>query len=196
MKIDSIGNFEVGNNFSVNVFGLNEKGDKVIPVRISTNSDKQARTIDLLYIHTDDNSHYVLIKDLSRLVRSQITNRQHAHFICIRCLRFCTSERVLKKHMESCVRHRAQATYFPMKDDPKGRDKVSFKSTEFQLPLPFYFVADFEYILKPHDMTLNDPKVSATTITHTHVPCGAAYKISCTDPRFYRDPVVISYTVM
>ena len=90
MTIDSIGNFEVRNNFSINVFGLNEKGDKVIPVRISTNSDKQAiRTIDLLYIRTDDNSHYVLIKDLSRLVRSQVTAHHGVHFICRRCLRFC-----------------------------------------------------------------------------------------------------------
>ena len=80
--------------------------------------------------------------------------------------------------MESCVNHRAQATYYPKKDDPKGRGKVSFKSTEYQLPLPFYFVADFECTLKPHDTTSNDPEDPATMVAHTHVPCGAAYKIS------------------
>ena len=135
---------------------------------------------------------YVLIKHLSRLVRSQVTNHKCAHFICRRCLRFVTSEHVLEKNMESCEKHRAQATYFPKKDDLKRRDKVCFKSTEYQLPLPFYFVADFECILKPDDTQLNDPDVSSATVTRTHVPCGAASKISCTDTQFYRDPVVIS----
>ena len=131
MTLDNINNFEKINNFSVNVFGLNDARDKVIPVRISENDDTEARTIDLLYIHTTDNAHYVLIKDLSRLVRSQVTKHQHAHFICRRCLRFCKTKRVLEKHVESCKKHRAQATYFPKKNDPKGRDKVCFKSTEY-----------------------------------------------------------------
>ena len=53
-------------------------------------------------------------------------------------------------------------------------------------------MADFECILKPHELTLNNPEVSTTTVSHTHVACGAAYKITCTDPRFYRDPVIIA----
>ena len=32
---------------------------------------------------------------------------------------------------------------------------------------------------------------STIIILNKHIPCGAAYKISCTDPWFYRDPVVI-----
>ena len=60
-----------------------------------------------------------------------------------------------------------------------------------QLPLPFYFVADFECILEKTDTCLPAETKSSTTILNTHVPCGAAYKISCSDPRFYRDPVII-----
>ena len=67
--------------------------------------------------------------------------------------------------MEICVKHRAQATYYPKKDDAKGRDKVSFKLTEYQLPLPFYFVADVECILKPHDTAVSDLEVSTTMVT-------------------------------
>ena len=32
----------------------------------------------------------------------------------------------------------------------------------------------------------------STKHLNQHVPCGAAYKISCTDPNFYRDPVIIT----
>ena len=34
---------------------------------------------------------------------------------------------------------------------------------------------------------------SGTNHLNKHVACGAAYKISCTDPAFYRDPVVITH---
>ena len=55
-------------------------------------------------------------------------------------------------------KQRVQATYFPKKEDPEGRDKIYFKSTEAQLPLPFYFVADFESVLLPHDTVRKNPK--------------------------------------
>ena len=35
--------------------------------------------------------------------------------------------------------------------------------------------------------------MSSTKHVNEHVPCGAAYKISCTDPAFYRDPVIITH---
>ena len=37
-----------------------------------------------------------------------------------------------------------------------------------------------------------DDAKSSTTVLNKHIPCGAAYKISCVDPRFYRDPVTIT----
>ena len=33
--------------------------------------------------------------------------------------------------------------------------------------------------------------MSGTIALNEHIPCGASYKISCTDPDFYRDPVLI-----
>jgi hypothetical protein len=35
--------------------------------------------------------------------------------------------------------------------------------------------------------------VSSTKHVNEHIACGAAYKISCTDSAFYRDPVVLSH---
>ena len=42
------------------------------------------------------------------------------------------------------------------------------------------------------DTCLPDEAKSSTTVINKHIPCGAAYKISCVDPRFYRDPVIIT----
>ena len=94
--------------------------------------------------------------------------------------------------MERCSKHIPQKTLYPQKNDTKGKDKIKFTQISRQLPLPFYFVADFECILQKVDTCLPDPNKSNTTVINNHVHCGAAYKISCTDPRFYRDPMLIT----
>ena len=38
-----------------------------------------------------------------------------------------------------------------------------------------------------------ETNVSNTKHVNEHIACGGAYKISCTDPVFYRDPVIISH---
>ena len=145
--------------------------------------------------------------------------------------------------MERCEKRDPQKTIFPKKDDKKGKDKVRFTNIARQLPLPFYFVADFECILKKTEepvqqkevfnekcccgkespkVKCNDCKqwwycselcedrdrdnhkesciqvsketnVSGTKHLNQHIACGAAYKISCTDSNFYRDPVIITH---
>ena len=146
--------------------------------------------------------------------------------------------------MERCERREPQKVLFPKKKDKKGKDKVKFTNIERQQPLPFYFVADFECILKKqseegqndevghnekcccgsenlsmqcnnckkwnycseickekdrenhHEFCINASKetnVSSTKHLNEHIACGAAYKITSTDPQFYRDPVIITH---
>ena len=54
--------------------------------------------------------------------------------------------------MERCKMHDAQRVKLPEKND-----KVIFTKTEYQLRLPFVIYADFESILKKHDVCKNDP---------------------------------------
>ena len=165
--------------------------------------------------------------------------------MCRRCLHFCEREASYKEHVERCEKRTPQKTVFPTKNDEKGKDKVKFTNIARQLPLPFYFVADFECILKKTEEQEEQQEVvynkkcccgsetllpvncnnckqwrycselckerdyenhkescieaskesnkSSTKHLNQHVPCGAAYKISCTDPNFYRDPVIITH---
>ena len=63
------GKFEnQNNNISINVFGYEDK--KIFPLYITKQTDKQHH-VNLLLYQEEGKSHYVLIKDLSRLVRSQ-----------------------------------------------------------------------------------------------------------------------------
>ena len=177
------------------------------------------------------------------LCRTQQSNAMDSRYFCRRCLHFCRREASFKEHMERCEKHVPQKTILPKKNDKKERDKVCFTNIARQLPLPFYFVADFECILKKTEeqeeqqdthnekcccgkesptVKCNDCKqwwycselckfkdhdkhiescikaskktnVSSTEHVNEHIACGAAYKISCTDPAFYRDPVIITH---
>jgi len=88
--------------------------------------------------------------------------------------------------------HTPQKTCFPFKNDRKGKDKVRFTKTCRQLPLPFHIVADTEALLVKNDSCSPDSELSSTSILNHHVPCGIAYKVCCTDPRFFKDPVIIT----
>ena len=100
--------------------------------------------MNLLYITADETSHYVLVKDLSRLVSSQYNNNYHKKYFCQYCLHVCKSEEVLKHHLGRYKLHGAQRIKLPKVDDKKGRDKNKFTKIEYQLSLPFVIYADFE----------------------------------------------------
>ena len=59
---------------------------------------------------------------------------------------------IVDRHVESCQLHGAKRVKLPEKNDVKGCDKIKFTKTEYQLRLPFVMYADFESILKKHDV--------------------------------------------
>ena len=201
LRIIDVGKLEKLNDLCINIFSLDEKNSNIIPIRISDRElVNRDRVIDLLYIVNGERSHYCLITDLARLCRSQVTSHHGSNFLCRRCLHYCRNEESFRTHMEICLKHDPKMTVYPKKDDAYGRDKVKFTKVARQLPLPFYFTADFECILEKFESDesnthATESNESKTTFLDRHVPCGAAYKISCTDPRFYRDPAIFTQEV-
>ena len=68
--------------------------------------------------------HYVLLKDLSRLVSSQYNNHRDKTYFCQYCLHDCTSEEVLENNLERCKLHGASRIKFQEADNKKGCEKV------------------------------------------------------------------------
>ena len=137
--------------------------------------------VNLLYITADETSHYVLVQDLSRLVSGQYNINYHKKYFCQYCLHGCTSEEVLKNRLGRCKLHRAQRIKLPEADDKKGRDKVKFTKTEYQLCLPFVICADFESVLHKEDSCEPSSSKSFTTQYQHHVPCGSCIYMKCSD---------------
>lgn len=109
--------------------------------RINTNgADTTENKIKVMLESDQIQAHYCWIKNLSRLLSSQLTKHGHTTFICDRCLNYFISVELLAKHSKNCTNEcRIEMPLSPW---------ISFKNTEFQLKAPFIIYADCEAILK------------------------------------------------
>ncbi|XP_036143792.1 uncharacterized protein LOC118645933 [Monomorium pharaonis] len=87
VTVKDIGKFESLNNISINVYGMKKEMAmlKILPLRLS--NDKKEKHVNLLYVqnpHEDSVGHFVWIKNLSRLISSQLSKKKHKKYICDR----------------------------------------------------------------------------------------------------------------
>lgn len=166
VSLKSIKRFERLNpNVSVNVYGLDLNND-VYPLRIC-DSERQEH-FDLLKLTNNSGvSHYCYIKNLSKLVRSQLTKFHGQAVFCKRCLtHFQGSNRVsrLEKHKSNCKSNKPVRAVMPEPDDNVA-PTLKFENVMHKFRLPIVIYADFECILKKEHTV-----VSNTTINNTHEP--------------------------
>ena len=99
---------------------------KIFLLRITTMT-AASHQANLLYITVDETSHYVLVKDLSRLVSIQCNNHNSKHYFCQYCLHGCSSEEVLKNHLGRCKLHVAQRIKIQNLTTRRGMTKSSLQ---------------------------------------------------------------------
>ena len=100
VKVKDLLKFEKQNpRLSVNVFGLDD--DKVFPLQITERKDAEHH-VNLLMISDDEKSHYVWIKNFSRLVSSQTSKHKEKKWYCYHCLQRFGRKDLLDKHNALC----------------------------------------------------------------------------------------------
>lgn len=163
--------FEKNNtNIRINVYGLENNKQITGPLyRSKYVSKRNRKTVNLLLLETDEFSHYCLIKDLSRLVRKQITKHHGKLFFCDDCLLFFRSNEEIDSYMCAGVK-----TQLPQKGSV-----IEFKNYDRKQNVPFVLYADFESMLVPVQGCERDPHVASTTDRQVHVPIAFAYYIVC-----------------
>ncbi|XP_036139070.1 uncharacterized protein LOC118644523 [Monomorium pharaonis] len=87
VTVKDIGKFESFNNISINVYGMKKETAmlKILPLRLS--NDKKEKHVNLLYVqnlHENSVGHFVWIKNLSRLISSQLSKHDGKRYICDR----------------------------------------------------------------------------------------------------------------
>ncbi|KAJ8949419.1 hypothetical protein NQ318_007519 [Aromia moschata] len=190
VKLRDIPKFELRNNISINVYTLesNFENDKIVyrvvgPLYFS--QKKLHIHINLLLITNEcGNSHYCWIKNLSRLVSSQISNSQHKKYFCDGCLLYFGNQNLLFQHQQNDCNHLCTST--PSAEIKKNKygayvpgNILKFVNFEKQLEVPFVVYADFESVLKPIDTCEPNPQYSYTNRTFRHEPYSFAYIIKC-----------------
>ncbi|CAB3994705.1 Gastrula zinc finger [Paramuricea clavata] len=175
VKISDIDKIERKNSISISVFGY--KGKKQFyPIRNS--KTKYDEHMELLLLGDNDGgNHYVLIKDVNRMLFSVSGNSNKKHF-CLYCLHSCVSEESLKKHSETCISvNGTQATKLPNEGS-----KIKFGHYRNSMPAPFVIYADFESMLVPEERKVESKDAeekSTTELYQTHKACSFGLKTVC-----------------
>ena len=158
---------------SINVYGVDDDNEAIYPLRVSSTLVPDIH-VDLI---RDGVQHYTTIRDISRLVRRQLSNHGYTVHCCRRCLHAYSSQELFGAHALDCFH--AQRTKFP--EDPHCR----FTNIQKQLTVPFVVYADFQSILRDEAMDTtqgvaaagDDEPTAASGPYQEHLPCSFACKV-------------------
>lgn len=160
--------FEMNNNISINIYGVDKKSENVTgPLYLTIN--RKSVHVNLLYLERKGVSHYCLIKNLIRLVRRQVTCHKGIFLLCESCLQFFSSENKHKSHICSKV----------LSILPEKNSKLGFKNFERKQKINYVIYADFESLLQ----NCSETKSEKTCNFKIHQPSCFGYYICCShDP--------------
>ena len=126
------------------------------------------KSTDLFLFSKDENMHYSLINNFSRLTRSQITSHSTSKLhICKKCLTHFTKKELFEKHTTHCSQNETVAVKMPTENT-----FLNFQNHFKKLTIPFVVYADFECFTKPIDSCQNNPNNSFTQEYQKHEPSG------------------------
>ena len=178
VSLKDIDKFENQNpTISITVFGYERK--IVYPLRNSDNTDREHNII-LILIKEEGVNHYCLVKNLSRLLSSQVSKHKEKHHFCMRCLNAFWTHKSLNKHQEYCSNHEAVKIEMPKKDDI-----LTFKNYYKGEKVPFIIYADMESLIKPIQSCKPNPRGSYTKKYQKHEPISYSYYIKCFDDNVF-----------
>ena len=140
------------------------------------------KVIRLFFQKSDDGkgSHYCVIKDMSRLVSSQVSKKKAKKYVCDYCLNSFGAEDLLGKHVEYCSKHDAVNVTMPT----PGKNTLKFKNIQNMVECPIKIIFDFESFLVKSD------KVSGKTeLYQVHKPSAFCIYVVSRVEGFSMDPI-------
>ena len=188
IKLKDITKFEKLNSELPGINVFSESDNVIYPLRMAERDC--LKTIDLFLYEKDGVSHYTLIKNFNRLIRSQKTSSKNGKiFICKRCFTHFSKEELLDKHIKYCSNN--QTTLVKM---PEPDTYLHFKNYYKQLPIPFVVYADFECFTKPMNSCSPNPKDSYNYNYQKHEPSGFCFYAKGIVPGINIKPIIYTKT--
>ena len=166
--------FELNNEIALNIFYLPHNTKKINIAYKSKHDLTREKQIILLMITNGEKWHYLVVKNLSGLLRG-ITSNHNADFYCLNCFcSYCTKNK-LEKHKKVCENHDYCHVEMPTKDN----NIIKYNHGEKSIKMPFTIYADLECLLEKVDTCENDPNKSQTTKINKHIPSGYSIFTHC-----------------
>ena len=165
VKLEDIPKFEHQNRVNVNIFAYSENGAPTYITPLQPSSYDFKKTVNLLLIHDNSKSHYILIKSLPTLLRL-LTKHLKTRHTCDKCYRVFESILTYMKHCNFCQTGEPAIT---LPDDPK----LKFKNFHRKLENPVTIYADFEAFQENVSKEISDK----TQLICEQKPTGFAYMV-------------------
>ena len=159
--------FESNNEVALNILYLPYNTKKINIAYKSKKKLTQERQIILLMISDGQKWHYLVVKNLSGLLRG-ITSNHNQDFYCLNCFHYYSTENKLEAHKKICENH----DYCHVEMPTKNNNIIKYNYGEKSMKLPFVIYADLERLLEKMSTCINNPNESSTTKINKHVPSG------------------------
>ena len=140
----------------------------------SKNNLARERQIVLLMISDGQKWHYLLVKNLSGLLR-EVTSNHKEYFYCLNCFHSYSTENKLEAHKKICENH----DYCHIEMPSKNSNTIKYNHGEKSMKLPFVIYADLECFLEKMSTCINNPNESSTTEINKHTPSGYSIFTHC-----------------
>ena len=166
--------FECNNEVALNILQVSYNTKKINIAYKSKNNLTQEKQIILLMISDGQKWHYLVVKNLSRLLRG-ITSNHKEDFYCLNCFHSYRTENKLEAHKKICEKH----DYCHVEVPTKNNNIIKYNHREKPMKLPFVIYADLEYLSEKMSTCINNPNKSSTTNINKHTPSGYSIFTHC-----------------
>ena len=166
--------FECNNEVALNILYVPYNTKKINIAYKSKNNLTQKRAIILLMTSDGQKWHYLVVKNLSGLLRG-ITSNHKEDFYCLNCFHSYRTKSKLEAHKQISENHDYCHVEMPTKDN----NIIKYNHGEKSMKLPFIIYVDLECLLKKMSTCINNPNESSTTKINKHKPSGYSIFTSC-----------------
>ena len=135
--------FESSNEVALNILYVPFNTKKINIAYKSKNNLTQERQIILLMTSDGQKWHYLVLKNLSGLLRG-ITSNHKEDFYCLNCFHSYSTKNKLEAHKKICENH----DYCHVEMLTKNNNIIKYNHGEKSMKLPFVIYADLECLLE------------------------------------------------
>ena len=139
--------FELNNEIALNILYVPHNTKKIQVAYKSRYKLTREKQVILLMISIGENWHYLVVKELSGLLRG-ITSNHKEDFYCLNCFCAYSTKNKLEEHKKICENNKYCNVEMPTKDN----NTIKYNQEEKSIKLPFVICDDLECLFEKRSM--------------------------------------------